>query len=43
LKEGAGRIQKRKKRKGKQRLNNEPLEAFKGARGLNPENYLGIY
>jgi hypothetical protein len=43
LKGGAGRLQKRKKRKGKQSLNNGPDEAFKGARRLNPENYLGIY
>jgi len=39
----AGRLQKRKKRKGKQRSNNGTLTAGHRARRLNPENYLGIY
>jgi hypothetical protein len=43
LKGGGGRLQKWKKRKGKQSLNNGPDETFKGAGRLNPENYLGIY
>jgi hypothetical protein len=43
LKGGAGRLQKKKKRKGKQRSNNRTLAAFNRARRLNPENYLGIY
>jgi hypothetical protein len=43
LKGRAGRLQKKKDRKGKQRSNNRALEASHRARRLNPENYLGIY
>jgi len=43
LKGGAGGLQKKKKRKGKQRSKNRTLAAFIRARRLNPENYLGIY
>jgi hypothetical protein len=43
LNEGVGRLQKKKKRKGKQRLNNGTFTTFHQARRLNPENYLGIY